>query len=478
MLYPKENIHQMESKTRSHINSFKAARRPGILFQGVFIALALILFPSIGHCQFRSGGYAELDDSPTTASLREHISLISSAAMEGRKAGSEGETLTAEYVYDVLKEYGVEMLSSRNGDQFGISRSPGDTVNSRNIVGVVQGYDHKLFDRYIVVAARMDNFGTHTLMVDGEPQEQIYYGANGNASGVAMMLELARMVATNSVLFRRSVIFIGLGASAETYAGAWYFLNRSFSDIGKIDAMINLDMIGTEGDMMAFASSNPDMTKIISTVSSGLHPVVPKVTTQEPYPSDHRAFYSKEIPSVMFTTGKYPEYATSKDTQAIIDYDNMERELEYLYSFTRHIANVEDAPAFSQDKVQKKEIGDKDYPYYECDEKPTFLGHADPKFFLTNWVYEYLKYPSAAVEKGIQGQVQVRFYIDKEGNVTDAAVTKSVDPLLDEEALKVINASPKWKAGKIKGVKVRSYMTVPIDFKLEKKSARRMGLKK
>ena len=156
----------------------------------------------------------------------------------------------------------------------------------------------------------------------------------------------------------------------------------------------------------------------------------------------------------------------------------MERELEYLYSFTRHIANVENAPAFSQDKVQKKEIGDKDYPYYECDEKPTFLGHADPKFFLTNWVYEYLKYPSAAVEKGIQGQVQVRFYIDKEGNVTDAAVTKSVDPLLDEEALKVINASPKWKAGKIKGVKVRSYMTVPIDFKLEKKSARRMGLKK
>ena len=89
MLYPKENIHQMESKTRPHINSSKAARRPGILFQGVFIALALILFPSIGHCQFRSGGYAELDDSPTTASLREHISLISSAAMEGRKAGSE-----------------------------------------------------------------------------------------------------------------------------------------------------------------------------------------------------------------------------------------------------------------------------------------------------------------------------------------------------------------------------------------------------
>lgn len=452
--------------------------RPGKLFQGVFIVLCLLATPSLCRAQFMGGGYAELDDSPTTAAFREHVSYISSAAMEGRKAGSEGETLTAEYVYDILKEYGVEMLSSREGDQFGISRTPGDTVNSRNIVGVVQGYDHKLFDRYIVVAARMDNLGTHTLTVDGKPEEQIFYGANGNASGVAMMLELARMINTNSVLFRRSVIFLGLGASGETFAGAWYFLNRSFSDVGKIDAMINLDMIGTGDDMLAFASSNADMTKIISSVSTGLHPIVPKVTTTEPYPSDHRAFYSKEIPSVFFTTGRYPEHDTPKDTQSIIDYDNMERELEYIYSFTRALANVEDAPAFSPDKVQKKDISEKDYPYYECDEKPTFLGHADPKYFLTKWVYEYLKYPAAAVEQGIQGQVHVRFYIDKDGNVTDADVTKSVHPLLDDEAIKVVMASPKWKSGKVKGVKVRSYMTVPIDFKLEKKSKRSFGLKK
>ena len=460
-------------------NSFSKIgnKRPGRFFQGVFIALCLTLSPVLCSAQFM-GGYAELDDSPTTASFREHIRYISSAAMEGRKPGSEGETLTAGYVYDILKEYGVEMLSSREGDQFGISRSPGDTINSRNIVGVVQGYDHSLFDRYIVVAARMDNLGTHTLTVDGVPQQQIYYGANGNASGIAMMLELARMVNTNSVLFRRSVIFIGLGASTETFAGAWYFLNRSFSDVGKIDAMINLDMIGTNGDMLAFASSNADMTKIISTVSGGLHPVVPKITTQEPYPSDHRAFYSKEIPSVFFTTGQYPEHDTAKDTQSIIDYDNMERELEYIYSFTRALANVDEAPAFSPDKVQKKDIADRDYPYYDCDEKPSFLGHADPKYFLTKWVYDYLKYPSAAVEQGIQGQVQVRFYIDKDGNVTDAQVTKSVHPLLDDEAVKVVMASPKWKAGKVKGVKVRSYMTVPIDFKLEKKSKRSFGIKK
>jgi len=83
------------------------------------------------------------------------------------------------------------------------------------------------------------------MTVDGEPREKIFYGANGNASGLSIMLELARMVQTNAILFRRSVIFVAFGASTETFAGSWYFLNRSFSDTDNIDAMINLDMLGT-----------------------------------------------------------------------------------------------------------------------------------------------------------------------------------------------------------------------------------------
>ena len=421
-------------------------------------------------------GYSDLNDSDVTKALKSHITYLSSADLEGRKAGSEGEKAAADYIRTCLESYGVELLSGKDGDLFGISMQGGDTLTSRNVVGVVQGYDKTKNDRYIVVGARLDNLGVNTLDVDGKPSSQIYYGANGNASGLAVMTELARMISLNAILFRRSVVFVAFGASCQSFAGAWYFLNRSFPDAGKIDAMIDLDMLGTQsGGFYAYTASNADMNMILSQVGAELQPIVPKLTSEEPYPSDNMAFYSGEIPSVMFTTGKYPEHNTVRDTEDIIEYEPLERELEYVYNFTRFIANVENAPLFRQDQVLAKG-NDKLYAYYECDRRPSFMGSADPKDFLYRWVYQYLKYPKAAVANGIQGRVTIEFTIDKKGDVKDVRVARSADPLLDEEAVRVVSASPRWKPGMLKGAAVNTVMSVAVDFKLSKKS--KFGIKK
>ena len=175
--------------------------------------------------------------------MKQHVRSLSASYLDGRKAGSQGEKEAAEYVASTLKSYGVDVLSPAEGDVFGLKTEKGDTLTSRNVIAYVQGYDPKLRDQYILVGARLDNLGSMTVSVDGQPVEKIYYGANGNASGLAVMLELARMVQTHSLLFRRSVLFVAFGASMETYAGAWYFLNRSFSDSKSIETMINLDML-------------------------------------------------------------------------------------------------------------------------------------------------------------------------------------------------------------------------------------------
>lgn len=447
-----------------------------ILKISLLIAMAFATLPL--PAQFRPG-YAELNDSETVASLKSHVSYIASAGRQGRKAGSEGETETASYVYHILESYGLDMLCLSEGDLFGIKREDGDTLTSRNVLGCVQGYDSKLKNHYIVVGARMDNLGVNTLTVDGEEETQIYYGANGNASGLAMLLELARMVKTNEILLRRSVIFIAFGASAETYSGAWYFMNRSFSEAENVDAMINLDMLGTgAANFCAYTASNPDMNRLLEKVSQELQPVYPAVTATEPYPSDHRAFYSAAVPSVFFTTGRYSEHDSPRDTEDILQWRDMENEMEYIYSFIRTIAAVDDAPAFSAGDVNRKEIEGKLYAYYNCDDKPAFLGHTDPKYFLQKWVYSYLKYPIEAIKNGIQGRVEVEFVVDKRGKVTDARVTRSVDPLLDEEALKVVNASPDWRPGRVKGVRVDAIVSIPIEFRLEKKGKRSFGINK
>lgn len=432
--------------------------------------------------QFRSGDvYQDLYDSETSAALKEHVRMLSSSMMEGRKAGSEGERLAAEYVAEQFEAYGLDILSPKDGDLFGVRTESGDTLQSRNVAAYVQGYDKSMEDNIIVVGARLDNLGMMPMNVDGQQVHKTFYGANGNASGLSVLLELARMVNTNRILFRRSVVFVAFGASCETFAGAWYFMNRSHEGLGTVDAMINLDMLGTGyNGFYAYTSSNADLNAILRTLSGSLQPILPEITASEPYPSDHRVFYAKEIPSVMFTTGRYPEHNTEKDTDSILDYENMERELEYIYNATLALSEHNGPISFRPDAVAKKKKGGKSdvVSYADCDQRPMFLNSADPKQFLEKWVYQYLKYPQEAVRDGIQGRVMVEFVIGIDGKVTDVKVVKSVSPDLDAEAVKVVSASPKWRPARLKGEKVRCSMTIPVEFRLEKKGKASFGIKK
>ena len=71
------------------------------------------------------------------------------------------------------------------------------------------------------------------------------------------------------------------------------------------------------------------------------------------------------------------------------------------------------------------------------------------------------------------------FVIEKDGRVTDVRVLKGVSDDLDSEAVRVVSASPKWKPGRVKGEKVRTSITVPVEFKLEKKTSKgNLGTKK
>lgn len=446
-------------------------------------AVAFVLLSVSASAQFRDGAvYDDLYDGETVASLKSHVRELSAAHLEGRKAGSEGEKAAAEYVAQTLKSYGLDVLTPAEGDVFGLKTESGDTLTSRNVTAFVQGYDKNLRDRYIVVGARLDNLGMMTMTVDGKPVERVYCGANGNASGLAVLMELARMVQTNSIMFRRSVLFVAFGASMESFAGSWYFLNRSFAaDADKIDAMVNLDMLGTGyNGFYAYTASNMDLNSMIRTLTGELQPVLPEIVSNEVYPSDHRAFYDKEIPAVHFTTGRYPERNTDRDTQSIIDYENMERELEYIYNFTLALANASDAPSFRSDRISQKAVSDESVTAYnDCDQRPMFLNSQDPRKFLKEWVYQYLKYPERALRDGTQGRVQVDFIVEKDGRVTNVKVSKGVSEELDAEAVKVISASPKWKAGRVDGEKVRTAMTVPVEFRLEKKGGKSsFGIKK
>ena len=106
--------------------------------------------------------------------------------------------------------------------------------------------------------------------------------------------------------------------------------------------------------------------------------------------------------------------------------------------------------------------------YDVVDEMPQFPGGPSKLF---EYLARNVMYPAEAEKAGIQGRVIVTFVVEKDGSITNAKVVKSINPLLDAEALRVINGMPKWTPGKQNGEATRVKYVVPVTFRLQGKDA-------
>jgi TonB family protein len=108
---------------------------------------------------------------------------------------------------------------------------------------------------------------------------------------------------------------------------------------------------------------------------------------------------------------------------------------------------------------------DTTYSFYVLEQKPEFKGGIGG---LMKWIAEHTNYPKEAKKKGITGKVFVQFVIERDGSVSNVKLARKVNPLLDEEAVRVIKMMPKWKPGKQRGKPVRVMYQIPINFVLDK----------
>jgi protein TonB len=93
---------------------------------------------------------------------------------------------------------------------------------------------------------------------------------------------------------------------------------------------------------------------------------------------------------------------------------------------------------------------------------PTFRGGGIEKF--REWVQKRTNYPQTAQDNGIQGKVIITFVVEKDGSVSNVKVMKGVDKILDDEAVKAIESSPKWSPGLQRGKPVRVRFLFPLVF--------------
>ncbi len=414
--------------------------------------------------------FAQIDESEER--MQKHVRFFTADSLEGRRAGTHGERMAANYFYDQLINFGVEMLTPRSGQDFSI-KVDGDTLYSRNIVGIIEGYDPYLKNEYIVLGANLDHIGTNVLMIDGKKSRQIYRGADNNASGLAALIEIAQRVSASKFLFKRSVLIVAFGAKEMGLAGSWYFVNKAFPQVKDISLMIDINTIGKVSpyNYLKYYTCVPnvEITSIIGKASRNVSIPVPEIGVGKALSSDYLAFYEQNIPVTLITASNGVDHYSVKDTEDKIDYESMGIVCNFIYEYAKEVANLSEkvskgivteiSSASSQENV---------YSQYDVDKAPEFY-HGNEKTFLERWVYDYLKYPEIPLRMGIQGQVIVEFVIEKDGSVSNVRITKGIDDQLDDEVVRVVSASPKWKPGVLNGKKVRVKYSVPVIFKLKKR---------
>lgn len=104
---------------------------------------------------------------------------------------------------------------------------------------------------------------------------------------------------------------------------------------------------------------------------------------------------------------------------------------------------------------------EKVYNIAMVEQKPEFPGG---EAALYKWLSENVVYPAEAKKDGVEGRVIVEFKITANGNIENARVLRSLHPALDKEALRVVNAMPKWSPGRMNGKPVNVTYMLPITF--------------
>jgi hypothetical protein len=215
------------------------------------------------------------------------------------------------------------------------------SVRVRNVAGILRCHDCRR--DYIVVGAHYDHLGWGDIASTTPWRREIHNGADDNASGDAVVLELAREVAAGPAL-DRSVVFICFTAEELGALGSEYYVKNCPYPIDSTMAMINFDTVGRLEDdrLVVFgAKSASEFSGILA--EAGAEQGLDIVEKEEIYGfSDQNAFYARGIPSMHVFTGAHDDYHSPDDDWQNLNYQGLESITLFAADLLRRIARMQD----------------------------------------------------------------------------------------------------------------------------------------
>lgn len=220
-----------------------------------------------------------------------------------------------------------------------------------NVAGYLEGSDPVLKEQTLVIGAHFDHLGYGGEGSMKPDAHEIHNGADDNASGTSVLLELAQKFSTERSSLSRSILFIGFSAEEIGTIGSQYYVNNPFVPLAQTVAMLNLDMVGRLKDntlTISGVGTSPLWNEVLKKYNSGSDTLNIKTSPEGFGPSDHAQFYSKNIPVLFFFTGTHSDYHKPSDDWEKLNYDGTQRVAKYVYTIANEVQRKPERPLFAK----------------------------------------------------------------------------------------------------------------------------------
>ena len=264
------------------------------------------------------------------------IAHLASDALRGRKPGDRGNELAVQFAERQFTAAGLAPAGDSGSFRQAFEFRAGAVTH--NVLGVLEGADPALAAEVVVIGAHIDHLGVNQ---DGS----INYGADDNASGAAVVMELARMFKLCDVRPRRTLLFVQWNAEEMGLIGSRHYVDHPVYPLERTIAAYNFDMVGA-GDgtgILLFGGTdtrNAWLTELMRGASSAAKLTHVIQTVPQKLASDHAPFVQKGIPICwgFARPDPHPGYHTPRDTIANIRLDTLKAVGELFWAALRPLA--------------------------------------------------------------------------------------------------------------------------------------------
>lgn len=285
------------------------------------------------------------------------MEFLASDALQGRGSGSHDELLAATYLASQLRQIGVEPADDNGGyiqnvsGEFNFYREGKKQWNTRNVIGILRGTDAKLKDEVLLLTAHLDHVGMREA-VNGD---NIYNGADDDASGCVAVLQLARALAQKQAP-KRTVLFVFFGSEETGGQGNQYFLEHPPVPLKSIVANLEFEMIGRPDPavkpgelwLTGFERTNlgPGLAKHGAHLVADPHPKQQFFMRSDNYALAKQGIVAQTVSSF----GLHADYHRPSDDVAHLDFNHMEQAIHSMLGPVEWLANSDFKPEWVEGK--------------------------------------------------------------------------------------------------------------------------------